>query len=100
MKNLIQAAIQSRTLLTFRHDGTLRVVEPYNLGFQGDQLCLHGWQTNSKRPGWKVFRLVDVQHLTTLESHYDRARSGHSNVPSDWKQVCSVTSGVHHSACG
>jgi predicted DNA-binding transcriptional regulator YafY len=99
MKNAIQAAIKSRTLLTFRHDGMLRVVEPYNLGFHGNQLCLHGWQTNGRRAGWQIFRLADIQHLITLESSYDRPRNGHSNVPPDWKQVCSASLGVHHSAC-
>jgi len=98
MQNVITVAISSRTLLSFRHDGRLCVVEPHLLGFLDGVLCMHAWQTNGRKPGWQKFKLSDISRLTVLEGTFERVRPGHNASLPNWQPLCSAAVGIHHAA--
>jgi hypothetical protein len=95
MHNVIETAIKTRHLLSFRCDGGLCVVEPYALGSRSNRMCLLGWQTNGPKPGWRTFSVCDMQNMHSLEGTFDRVRSGYNPDLMDCTIQCSVSLGDH-----
>lgn len=72
-------AIKTRSVISFKYDNTLRLVEPHMLGMSlSGKVALRGYQLSDGGtkldPGWTVFVLAKVQGLSTTGNVFPSAR--------------------------
>lgn len=95
-ETLICNAIHRRHRLAFGYDGGTRIVEPYALGVgEGGRLLLRAYQVRGHSPsrdvGWKLFRVDEIEDLTTLDETFTSPQPGYlRNDPTMAKIICEI----------
>lgn len=75
-EKLLRQALQERRVVQFRYHGYSRRVEPHALGpVTESRLALLGWQVSGGSaseppPGWRTFRLVEIESLKLLRQTF------------------------------
>ncbi len=80
MKDTICAAIRSKSVITFRYDGSVRTVEPHQLGFDRDgDLTLSAWQlSGGSSVGWRDFHIANASGTATNGQSFLGPRRGYN----------------------
>lgn len=85
MNIALAQAVRDRRIVTFWYHGLQRTVELHTYGIHRDSgnEVLSGYQTagfsnSSDLPGWRLYRLFEVQHLTVTDTRFARPRPGYN----------------------
>lgn len=87
-KDDVCRAIHERRLLQFNYTGDsvsgVRIVEPHQVAYnkETNNLNLSAWylsgaSESQKGPGWRQYRLSDIDTVTVLEEHFVGPRPGY-----------------------
>lgn len=81
MRQDICKAIRNRRRLRISYDGGKRVIEPYVYGACEAHGLLRAYQlsgfSRSRKTGWKLFRVEDIEELKVLKEHFDAPHEGY-----------------------
>lgn len=80
METKIFSAIKAMKLITFHYDGSLREVEPHQVGYDHDgDLTLSAWQiSGGSGVGWRDFHTAKITGLAATAGTFARPRPGYN----------------------
>lgn len=91
-QQIIERAIQGKSLLEFIYSGHPRLVEPHVLGFSHGVLQFLGYQIGGSSssggvlPEWRRFELNRITQLTIVDKKFPGRRPYPSGRHSSWDQ--------------
>lgn len=80
MTTIFSNAIKAKSVVSFNYDGTRRVVEPHQLGYDHDgDLTLSAWQlSGGSGVDFRDFHIAKTSAPTITEQHFSGARPGYN----------------------
>ncbi len=80
MTSSICDAIRTRRIITFSYDGSLRRVEPHQLGYDHDgDLTLSAWQlSGGSGVDWRDFHIAKMSERTITAESFSGPRPGYN----------------------
>jgi predicted DNA-binding transcriptional regulator YafY len=80
MRQVICAAIQSKSVISFQYQGSQRQAEPHLLGYKKDgNLVLSAFQlSGGSGEGWRDFSLTKMSGVSATAKSFQGARAGYN----------------------
>ena len=74
-------AIHGKSIITFQYDGSLRRVEPHQVGYALDgNLTLSAWQlSGGSGVDWRDFLITKLSALAITAQHFSSPRPGYNS---------------------
>ncbi|MDT0676983.1 hypothetical protein [Autumnicola musiva] len=93
MNKTVIKAIENRNLLKFTYHEHYRLVEPHRYGrFKNGNENLLAYQTegtgeNPEIPGWKMFKVAEIENLNVLDMKFTSKRPGYEFGKTDMELI-------------